>query len=798
MKHIKNRNHLKIITIFILIFAGLNVYAGTKDGSLVRNQIDGIYAVAPLSDRVHLYNLEIDKINGKTTYCIEIGKKITTNLYNSTTDSNEQMNITNLTEEQLNYIKAVSYFGYDYPNHNDIKYYMAAQELIWEYINNIDITWTNELDINAPKIDIESYKQEIKNQVERYITPLSIPKIVTYKIGTTNVITDNNNSIPFYEAKSEKNQEVAIKNNQLEIKIGPINIRNDVITLTRKKQYTEKSTIYHFDSSQTMISTGNLDEVTHNINIVIKGAKLNIQLIDKDKGIYEPSGQASLENPKYEIYDKDNTFHATIEIPYPGKTSYINLSYGTYYIKHLEPSIGYQLNNKIEEIIIEKPETTITLEEEVIKSQIEINKLYETTSGNIKEKGIKFEIYDNNNQLYETITTTDVGPDITILPYGIYTMKQINTTTGYKKVEDIKINIKDMDKTYIKYNLLDEKIKIPINIITKDKTNNKDIIEKNITYKILNKETNKYIEYIDEFNQKKTEFQTNENGLLDKVITLPYGKYSLEQITPPKKYLENNKVINFTINDKITLNYLNDELTYIIDFYNEPITGKINITTTKEETNIKNNTIDKKNTIRPNTEIELYKDDILINTYETNKSGNLTIKDLELGKYCLKDLETKEKQCIELINEDNKTKVIEKAVSFIKKLETTTLIIKNIDEKNNPIVQSQFEITINGKIIKKETSKDGTITISNLPIGSYCIKQTKVSNKYTINKENICFKIEDISKEKEVTVINKIKKSTIKVPNTLNNTNPNNNLSKIVIMGIIFLLMLIKKEIKSN
>lgn len=50
--------------------------AGTNDSTLVREKIDGIYAVAPLSDRVHLYNFEMYKVNNKYSYCIEIGKKV--------------------------------------------------------------------------------------------------------------------------------------------------------------------------------------------------------------------------------------------------------------------------------------------------------------------------------------------------------------------------------------------------------------------------------------------------------------------------------------------------------------------------------------------------------------------------------------------------------------------------------------------------------------------------------------------------------------------------------------------------
>ena len=86
----KQKKLFSLILIIIIWNIGQNVYAGTKDSTLVRNQIEGIYAIAPLSDKTHLYNLEIYKMNGKVTYCIEIGKKITSTIYNSTDILKEQ------------------------------------------------------------------------------------------------------------------------------------------------------------------------------------------------------------------------------------------------------------------------------------------------------------------------------------------------------------------------------------------------------------------------------------------------------------------------------------------------------------------------------------------------------------------------------------------------------------------------------------------------------------------------------------------------------------------------------------
>ena len=562
----KKTKKLFLFLVIVIINIGINVYAGTNDSILVRNQIDGIYAIAPLSDRTHLYNLEIYKMNGKTSYCIEIGKKITSETYNSTDNTNEQQAITNLTKEQLEYIKAISYFGYEYSNHTDIKYYMASQELIWEYLNNIDITWTNELNINGQRINIDTYKEEINNLATRYIKALSLPTSEAYTIGTTHTLTDN--SLEFYNVSSKNNNPVTISGNNLNITINTNSTKKDTITLTRKNYYNESAKIYNFNDSQIMLSAGNLKKLEHNIEVYIMGATLRIELIDKDTREYKPSGQAVLEGSEYELYDESNKLLYTFTFSNLNFFLYANLSYGKYYIKQKTPGKGYQKENQKVEVIIDKLNKNIVLEEEVIKNKIEINKLYEYDSKNKREKDITFLIYDNNNNIYTSITTTETGPDILTLPYGKYTMKQQNTTYGYKMINDIEINIENQNNTIIKYNLLDERIKTKVQITTKEKESKNKIEEKNITYKILNIETNNYVYYINEKGKKIYDFKTNELGEVLLPVELPYGTYKIEQITQPTNYLKTNEKIEIIINEESEYKYINDEPIINIDYYN--------------------------------------------------------------------------------------------------------------------------------------------------------------------------------------------------------------------------------------
>ena len=797
-KRIKRRlvTSIFLIIIALLLIIGKNVKAGTQDSTLVRNKIDGIYAIAPLSDKTHLYNLEIYKVNNKISYCIEIGKKITTSTYDSTYSDIQQQNITKLSLDQLNYIKALAYFGYGYTNHTDNKYYMATQELIWEYLNKIDVTWTNELDINGPKINIDTYKNEIISLAKKYINNPSFNSPINCKIGDKITLTDTTGVSQFYQPDPQNKQKSSLNNNVLNITINENYIGEDNLKLIRKNNIAYPAGIYNFSDSQILLSQGALSIKEYNIKLNIKGETLTTNLIDKDNKTNKPSGQASLVGAVYEIYDKDMNLITTFTTNESGTNIIDNLYHDTYYIKQIKASKGYKLNNNIIKIDLTSTNNHQFLEEEVIKNTIEINKLFELDNNNEREANIVFKIYDYQNNLYSTLTTTKEGPDIITLPYGEYTIKQENTTYGYNKVKDIKINIEKEQSVTVKYDLLDTRITTKIHVNTLNKETNNKILDSNIKYKLKNKETNKYITYTDKNQKIINEFSTNSSGELTFPFLVPYGDYILEQTTPPNKYIENNEKILITINDKSTYTYTNNEVFININFYNEPIKGQIIVNTKKEIFTINNHNYNIESTIRPSINIELSKDNEVVNTYKTDNNGYLLIDNLELSKYCLKDTDTKEEKCIDLINEDNKTKTITKNIEFNKIINTTNLIITNIDNYHNPIENTTIEIYKDNELIKTDTTnKKGQITINNIPTGTYCIKETKISDNYILENEKKCMYIEASNKETNMTIMNRLKEKTISIPNTLSNINPKHI---ITILILIIIGVIIHKKNNNN
>ena len=570
MKKENNPKRIKKISLIILLLVlsliTTSVHAGTNDSVLIRNKQYDVYAIAPLSDRTHLYNLEMYTINDTPAYCIELGKSITNTTYNSIDNIEEQKRITNLTNTQLEYIKLVSFFGYLYKNHTSREYYMATQEIIWEYLNNIDITWTSEENFNGPKINIDSYKNEILDLINNYNGSINMPNQMNLTVGDTLTYTDNDFVI--YKLNSDIDLG-NIASNTLSLKFPDNFIGTTTIRFELDNNLNEPPKIYNNQSnSQILLSRGYIPSKTKEITFNIKGKTLTTNLIDKETRDNIPQGQATLEGAIYEIYDKNNNLITTFTTNNTLINTIENLYNEKYYIKQIEASTGYKINKNIIEVDLTKKNRK-TLEEEIIKSNVEITKSYQEKEELKPENDIEFTFYytgPTKGYFGNIITKNGIGS--ILLPYGKYIMTQENTTYGYQKIDPINIDILTENSTSLKYNLINKPITIKLNIITKDKDTNNNIKEKNIKYKIKDINNN-YLTY----NNEDT-FSTNESGEVLLPMDIPYGTYIIEQVSNPTNYLENNEEITIKIDEN------NDNQIINIDYFNTKKEEQIILTPT--------------------------------------------------------------------------------------------------------------------------------------------------------------------------------------------------------------------------
>lgn len=709
-----------------------------------------------LSDKVEYF-----EIDGNTAYCIEPGMPI------STTDYIE-MNELPYSNDIIEKIKLIGYYGYNYENHTTNNYRLATQALIWNLIGGQKVDFYTKQYGYGDYIDISKEKEEIQNLINKHYLKPTINDIEEF-YNNEIIIKDANEVLDNYEIEYQGKNNVQIKNNTLIIKI----LKQDKLILKRKKYDNKTSVFYEGNNIKSqMIAVLTLDEIDK--------IEINLSPIFGELKINKKSNKESIYNLKdaiYGIYDLENNLIKEIKTDEKGNAQ-AKLTKGKYYLKELKAPLGYHLDETKHYFEIDKENLIkeLILEEEVIESKIKLKKRYGNSSKELyDEPNITFLVY-KNNELINKITTNEIGEATIILPYGKYTIKQENTKEGYLKVNDFEITVDGKNKE-LKYELVDEEINAFVKIIKKDYETNETIKQKGIKFKIKNLDKNEYI-----CENKECTYETNEEGY---IITSERLKGNL-LIEECKQYLngyiwnkEKNKIF---IGDKIID-------TYTIEFKNKRVKGQIKILKQGENElleNVKFNLYAKDNIIINNKII--YKKNELILTKTTNKEGIIIFDNLELGNYYIKEIETNNNYILDdkeyeisLKYKDEETSIIKEYIEIKNYLKRGKLVLYKIDSLTKEKLENAvIQIYKDNELIKKEvTNIDGLIELNNLLIGNYYIIEKEAPKGY-IKSENI---IEFEIKYNEVTEINMENDPIIEVPNTIKNSN-----YKIITLLIIGLL----------
>lgn len=272
--------------------------------------------------------------------------------------------------------------------------------------------------------------------------------------GNNLILTDKNNVLNQYKTKTHQ-----IYNNELHLN----NLKKGTHHIKLTKEYTRYNhpiLFYQSPNSQNLVKIGNLENEETNLEIQVINSNIQINKIDSEnKNIY-PQGDSSLNNAIFGLYDENLNLLNEYTI-INNKINIENINFGKYYLKEIKPGIGYNLNPKTYEINITENNYnhSLTIENQVIKKKIIIKKTYGENNNLNNESNIEFEVYNNNEKLINTIKTNEQGIAEITLPYGKYKIKQLNTTTGYQKIEPFFIEVKDNIEETIE--LTDYKIPVP-------------------------------------------------------------------------------------------------------------------------------------------------------------------------------------------------------------------------------------------------------------------------------------------------------------------------------------------------
>ncbi len=427
----------RVLFVFLTMLAFLpfiKVNAGNMD-SYIDWDLDRSIVAHQIRDGIdHTTNLAMITANGVTAYCIEPGVAADKGSYYSSTTNITETGIKNIDEKKLSLI---GYYGYGYKNHTDKKYYMAAQELIWEMFGVDDAYWT---DVYGNVINIDSYKNEILSLVSSYEVAPSFDFEDEYMVGDEFSVSDINNVLEGYEVI--QNDNVSINGNTLTLKVSD---SNNSFTLRRKEN--GKSPMYFYKSGYQTIASFEFAynyEKEYSINYFY--GRIIVDKMDADNKSKTPaSSVASLKGAIYGLYDTDGNLIATATTNEDGIAIFDNLVKGSYQTKEISPSDGYTISDEITEVSIgtDMKETTIISYEKIIKNTVIITKVLDDYESRecIPEEGIVFGIYDMKGNLITTAITDENGLITLELAYGKYVLKQESTIYGVDKVEDTILEI---------------------------------------------------------------------------------------------------------------------------------------------------------------------------------------------------------------------------------------------------------------------------------------------------------------------------------------------------------------------
>lgn len=536
----KKKILVALFVVFLSLFKINSVYAAENDSILNREFIPNVWSFHYRNGKVWTYGqLNIKHINGKIGYCIEPESAVNSNVYNSSTD----WSISKYSEYVKKRMELYAYYGYQFEGHQTIRYYMATQELIWSFSDDEKIIWTTEDHSDSQKINVQAEKNEIVRLANKHnLIPSFSNLSYKYNVGDKVNLEDTNYALNGYAIKTDINY--SVRDYILSFTVPKRN-RVDMLLVPKGRSY-DQTIVYSCNfRSQRIATFGVPDNPKSNLSLTIIPDKIKVKVNKKDsetKNLITDAGNIiKIKNLDKNEYVKLNNSEE-IPVETDGTVS-IYLEDGNYEIEEVHASNGYSINK---EKVTFKVDKNLELDNDTYNVDFYNNKVY----GKIKIKkvnelnenleGCKFEIYDKDMKLVDTLVTTKNEYDESVkLELGEYYVKEVETLNGYildNKVYKVNLDYENDEKEIVfkTLNLTNKKIRCDLLVVTSYE-DNKPL--SGVTVNIY--DSSKKIVYT------KT---TDENGEI-KIDDITYGDYYLKQVSVPNGYELNDETISFKVND---------------------------------------------------------------------------------------------------------------------------------------------------------------------------------------------------------------------------------------------------------
>ena len=284
---------------------------------------------------------------------------------------------------------------------------------------------------------------------------------------------------------------------------------------------------YVCDDTVYEINTEYNKEVIRTINNTHKKGNLKITKVDKDDNL------TVLEGIEFDLIDSDNKVIAHLVTDINGEVFISNINIGKYTLKETKTKENYNLciDNNIE---VKWNETSeIKIENEKKKGQIKIMK-QDAENGNIKLKGVEFQIIDINNNVVDKVVTDTNGIGISSrLPIGEYKIKEVDLGENHHYIlneEEYKIIVEDEKANEIVIGNYHKKGNLKITKVDKD--------DKTITLGAIE------FDLIDEEGEVISHLVTDVNGEVY-IENINTGTYTLKETKTKREYnlCENKNIV---------------------------------------------------------------------------------------------------------------------------------------------------------------------------------------------------------------------------------------------------------------
>lgn len=456
----------KIVIVLFLFFILIANVSAEKIKFDAEKTLDGIY-YEKFDGKNTYYRMAskiIDTSSKQLAYCVQPFVDLTgSDNYVAYPEYNQ---IFKFTEKEWERIRLFSYYGYGYKNHLEEKWISITQLSLWRDVYpNFRFDWINNL---SSKIVITPYNkeiQELNRLVNTHRLKPSIKEEYVIGINSELILEDNNMVLENFDVVSS---DFRYKKGGNKITIYSDEEIDGKISFNKAKNIYSNPSIFYYDKdSQAVVKRGNVEEINFDINISVKQGKVIVNKSDDDTKENNPQGDASLDGAVYELLNsnKEKIDELVIKDNY---LTFDNLEFGTYHIREIKAGTGYYVDDNLYEVIIDEENLApeIKLTNKVIKSRVNLHKYYgtkeELDNNKIKpEKNIIFEIYDSNNVIFTKLVTDEKGFATVELPFGVYSIRQVNTTSGYKKIEDYLLVIDENNNKSQDIFLYDLKIEVP-------------------------------------------------------------------------------------------------------------------------------------------------------------------------------------------------------------------------------------------------------------------------------------------------------------------------------------------------